>query len=51
MTQAVPSFTGGRLMDVFQPVIRGIDSTCISFGDEPNVTNYIVGIYYSETVA
>ena len=51
LTQVIPGFTGGRLMGVFQPVIRGVGSTGISIGDEPNIATYIDGVYYPETAA
>ncbi len=45
LTQVVPGFIGSRNMGVFQPVIRGVGSTGISIGDEPNIATYIYGLY------
>jgi iron complex outermembrane receptor protein len=51
LTQVVPGFVGSRNAGVFQPVIRGVGSTGISVGDEPNVATYIDGVYQPETGA
>ena len=51
LTQVVPGFVGSRNAGVFQPVIRGVGSTGISTGDEPNVATYIDGVYQPETGA
>ncbi|MDB5699394.1 MAG: TonB-dependent receptor [Alphaproteobacteria bacterium] len=51
LTQVIPGFVGSRNAGVFQPVIRGVGSTGISSGDEPNVATYIDGVYQPETGA
>src|SRR6476620_8479682 len=51
LTQVIPGFVGSRNAGVFQPVIRGVGSTGISTGDEPNVATYIDGVYQPETGA
>jgi len=51
LTQVIPGFIGSRNAGVFQPVIRGVGSTGISTGDEPNVATYIDGVYQPETGA
>ena len=51
LTQVVPGFIGSRNMGVFQPVIRGVGSTGISIGDEPNIATYIDGVYQPESAA
>ncbi|MDB5699395.1 MAG: TonB-dependent receptor [Alphaproteobacteria bacterium] len=51
LTQVIPGFVGSRNAGVFQPVIRGVGSTGISVGDEPNVATYIDGVYQPETGA
>lgn len=51
LTQVIPGFVGSRNAGVFQPVIRGVGSTGISIGDEPNVATYIDGVYQPEAVA
>lgn len=51
LTQVVPGFIGSRNQGVFQPVIRGVGSTGISIGDEPNIATYIDGVYYPESAA
>lgn len=45
LTLAVPGYTGGRNFVGLQPVIRGIGSSGVSLGDEPNVALYIDGVY------
>jgi iron complex outermembrane receptor protein len=44
-------FVGSRNMGVFQPVVRGVGSTGISIGDEPNIATYIDGVYQPESAA
>ncbi|RJG53084.1 TonB-dependent receptor [Sphingobium terrigena] len=51
LTQVVPGFIGSRNMGVFQPVIRGVGSTGISIGDEPNIATYVDGVYQPESAA
>lgn len=51
LTQVVPGFVGSRNMGVFQPVVRGVGSTGISIGDEPNIATYIDGVYQPESAA
>lgn len=51
LTQLVPGFVGSRNMGVFQPVVRGVGSTGISIGDEPNIATYIDGVYQPESAA
>jgi len=51
LTQMVPGFVGSRNMGVFQPVVRGVGSTGISIGDEPNIATYIDGVYQPESAA
>lgn len=51
LTQVVPGFVGSRNMGVFQPVIRGVGSTGISIGDEPNIAIYVDGVYQPESAA
>jgi iron complex outermembrane receptor protein len=51
LTQVVPGFIGSRNMGVFQPVIRGVGSTGISIGDEPNIAIYVDGVYQPESAA
>ncbi|MGE3468389.1 MAG: TonB-dependent receptor [Pyrinomonadaceae bacterium] len=51
LTQVVPGFNGGRSSAIFQPTIRGVGSTGISVGDEPNVATYINGVYQPEAAA
>ena len=51
LTQVIPGFIGSRNQGVFQPVIRGVGSTGISIGDEPNVATYIDGIYQPESAS
>ncbi len=51
LTQVVPGFVGSRNMGVFQPVMRGVGSTGISIGDEPNVATYVDGVYQPESAA
>ncbi len=51
LTQVVPGFIGSRNMGVFQPVVRGVGSTGISIGDEPNVAIYVDGVYQPESAA
>lgn len=51
LTQVVPGFIGSRNMGVFQPVVRGVGSTGISIGDEPNIATYIDGVYQPESAA
>ncbi|EJU14545.1 TonB-dependent receptor [Sphingomonas sp. LH128] len=38
-------------MGVFQPVVRGVGSTGISVGDEPNIATYVDGVYQPESAA
>jgi len=51
LTQVVPGFVGSRNMGVFQPVVRGVGSTGISIGDEPNIATYVDGVYQPESAA
>ena len=51
LTQLVPGFVGSRNMGVFQPVVRGVGSTGISIGDEPNIATYVDGVYQPESAA
>ncbi|PKB13605.1 iron complex outermembrane receptor protein [Novosphingobium kunmingense] len=51
LTQVVPGFIGSRNMGVFQPVVRGVGSTGISVGDEPNIATYVDGVYQPESAA
>lgn len=51
LTQVTPGFIGSRNMGVFQPVIRGVGSTGISIGDEPNIAVYVDGVYQPESAA
>lgn len=51
LTQIVPGFVGSRNMGVFQPVVRGVGSTGISIGDEPNIATYVDGVYQPESAA
>lgn len=51
LTQVVPGFIGSRNMGVFQPVVRGVGSTGISIGDEPNIATYVDGVYQPESAA
>lgn len=51
LTQVIPGFIGSRNMGVFQPVVRGVGSTGISIGDEPNIATYIDGVYQPESGA
>lgn len=51
LTQIVPGFIGSRNMGVFQPVVRGVGSTGISIGDEPNIATYVDGVYQPESAA
>ncbi|MDB5698964.1 MAG: TonB-dependent receptor [Alphaproteobacteria bacterium] len=50
LNQIVPGFTGGRGGGAFFPVIRGVGSTGISVGDEPNVALYVDGVYQPDAV-
>lgn len=51
LTKAVPSFTGGRNYSVFLPNIRGVGSTGVSLGDEPNIALYVDGVYQPSSLA
>jgi iron complex outermembrane receptor protein len=45
LTVAVPGYNGGRNFVGLQPVLRGVGSSGVSMGDEPNVALYIDGVY------
>ena len=48
LTQVVPGFFGGRAAGGYQPIIRGVGSSSVSIGDEPNVATYVDGVYQGD---